>query len=125
MTKVAIIRCEKNEELCPLTSCLKCLHETTEGFSLYDEAQLVGVFTYHGPDQDAARLAKILQSKGAEAIHLCTCAFAGKTKTGWTEGMGFYDNADELLQAMHKATGLPCVKGTAHLPHGYDIRQWT
>lgn len=124
MTKVAIIRCADNEDRCPLTSCLNCLRETKEGFSIYSQAQPAGVFTYRGPDQDVAGLAKILQAKGAQAIHLCTCAFAHKTKAGWTMGQGFCDRADELLQAMHEATGLPCVKGTAHLPAGYDLQQW-
>jgi len=43
MTKVAIIRCEKNEEKCPLTNCFKCLVEKKEGFSKYDECRPVGV----------------------------------------------------------------------------------
>ena len=124
MTKVAIIRCEKNEDRCPLTSCLKSLRQTAEGFSLYDQAEPAGVFTCHCPGHDVARLAKIMQAKGAEAIHLCTCSFAGKTETGWTMGEGFCDHADELLETMHEATGLPCVKGTAHLPAGYDIQRW-
>ena len=34
---IGIIRCEKNEETCPLTGCLNCLQDTQEGFADYDE----------------------------------------------------------------------------------------
>ena len=37
MTKVAIIRCEKNENKCPLTSCFKTMMETKEGFARYEQ----------------------------------------------------------------------------------------
>ncbi len=122
MTRVAIVRCEKNDERCPMTSCLKCLHEGTEGFSVHDRARLVGVFTCRCPGSGVAGLAAILKAKGAEAIHLCTCAFAGKADGVWTLEDGLCHRADELLAAMHEATGLPCVKGTAHLPPGYAPR---
>lgn len=120
MTKVAILRCEKNEKACPLTGCIRSLEQTQEGFQGYDKAELAGVFTCRCPGDDVQALARILKNKGAEAIHLCTCAFAGKTPDGWQlEAGGLCDKADELLAAMHEATGLPCVKGTAHLPQGY------
>ena len=65
-------------------------------------------------------VAKILKSKGADAIHFCTCTFAGKTETGWKmESGGFCSHIDTLMEEVHQATGLPCVKGTAHLPEGY------
>ena len=120
MTQVAIIRCEKNESRCPLTSCLKCLTETKEGFAGYAAAAPAGIFTCHCPGDNIKDLAKILKSKGAEAIHFCTCAFAKKTDAGWeTEKGGFCDHLDQLMDAAHEATGLPVVKGTAHLPKGY------
>ena len=126
MTKVAIIRCEKNEEKCPLTNCFKCLVEKKEGFSRYDECMPVGVFTCRCPGDNAATLARILKSKGAGVTHFCTCAFAKKTDKGWdASNGGFCENLDEIMERVNKESGLPCVKGTAHLPKGYapEIRE--
>ncbi len=120
MTKVAIIRCEKNEERCPLTGCINCLMAGKEGFAEYQDAVPAGVFTCRCPGDNVANLAKILKSKGAEAIHFCTCTFAAKTENGWKmENGGFCDHVDALMEQVHEATGLPCVKGSAHLPEGY------
>lgn len=120
MTNVAIIRCEKNEARCPLTSCFKCLMSATEGFAGYQDTMPAGVFTCRCPGDNVARLGKILKSKGADAIHFCTCTFAGKSETGWKmENGGFCSHIDTLVEQVHQATGLPCVKGTAHLPEGY------
>ena len=120
MTNVAIIRCEKNEARCPLTSCFKCLMSATEGFAGYQDPMPAGVFTCRCPGDNVARLGKILKSKGADAIHFCTCTFAGKSETGWKmENGGFCSHIDTLMEQVHQATGLPCVKGTAHLPEGY------
>ena len=122
MTKVAIIRCEKNENRCPLTNCFKCLSENKEGFAGYSESIPAGVFTCRCPGDNAADLAKILKSKGAEAVHFCTCTFANKTDKGWVTGKGgFCDHVDRLMEQVHAATGLPCVKGTAHLPKDYEL----
>lgn len=120
MTKVAIIRCEKNEGRCPLTSCFNCLMAATEGFAGYKEALPAGVFTCRCPGDNVANLGKILKSKGAESIHFCTCSFAGKTENGWKiEKGGFCSKVDTLMEQVHQATGITCVKGTAHLPEGY------
>ena len=120
MTKVAIIRCEKNEDRCPLTSCFKCLTTATEGFSGYQATVPAGVFTCRCPGDNVVNLGKILKSKGADTIHFCTCSFAAKTENGWKmENGGFCDHVDALMEQVHEATGLPCVKGTAHLPEGY------
>lgn len=120
MTDVAIIRCEKNEDRCPLTAGLVSLTETREAFSRYDKARPAGVFTCRCPGDNAVNLAKILKSKGVEAVHFCTCAFAKKTDEGWdmTNG-GFCDHLDDIMARVHQETGLVCVKGTAHLPKGY------
>ena len=125
MTKVAIIRCEKNEERCPLTMCFKDLIETKEGFAEYDDCMPAGVFTCRCPGDNAVNLAKILKSKGAEAIHFCTCAFATKTDTGWdSSNGGFCENLDKIIERVSRESGLPCVKGTAHLPKGYTPETW-
>jgi len=120
MTKIAIIRCEKNEAQCPLTSCFNCLTTTTEGFAGYDQALPAGVFTCRCPGDNIEKFGKILKSKGAEAIHFCTCMFARRTRDGWKMDQGgFCSSVDSLMETVHQATGLVCVKGTAHLPEGY------
>lgn len=125
MKKVAIIRCEKNENRCPLTNCFKCLSEKKEAFARYDECMPAGVFTCRCPGDNAVELAKILKAKGAEAIHFCTCAFAKKTDQGWmAQSGGFCKQLDEIIAKVHDQTGLPCIKGTAHLPENYQPEVW-
>jgi predicted metal-binding protein len=121
MTKVAIIRCEKNENNCPMTNCFKTMMETTEGFARYTACEPAGVFTCRCPGDNAVNHAKILKSKGAEVIHWCTCSFAKKTPSGWDEkNGGFCDHLEAIAQKVTKESGLPCVLGTAHLPKGYS-----
>lgn len=122
MTKVGIIRCEKNENKCPLTNCFKCLDERTQGYTRYDETKLAGVFTCRCPGDNLPALAKILKAKGAETLHFATCIFANNKSGGWSlEGGGFCDNArlEALMENITAATGLPCHKGTAHLPKDF------
>jgi len=116
---IGLIRCDKNEKTCPLTGCFNCLEATKEGFAGYDDARLVGVFTCRCPGDNIANLGNILKAKGAQAIHLCTCTFAHKKDGKWEMGDGFCDHADDLLSTLSGATGLPCVKGSAHLPEEY------
>ncbi len=120
MTNIGIIRCEKNAQRCPLTNCIKSLRNGEQAFSRYSSPQLIGVFSCQCPGDNVANLAKILKSKGAEAIHFCTCTFASKSETGWQMGDGFCENVDELMRQVAEATQLPCVKGTAHLPENYS-----
>ena len=89
------------------------------GFAIHDQCSLAGVFTCRCPGEKAVELAKILKAKGAEAIHFCTCTFAHKKDGEWIESEGFCDDVDKILQRISKETGIPCVKGTAHLPKGY------
>ena len=119
MTKTALVRCEKNETRCPLTNCLKCMMEQKEGFAGYEACYPAGIFTCRCPGDNIEALARILKSKGAESIHVCTCSFARKTDEGWVYGNGFCDHIDDIIAAAHEASGLPCIKGTAHLPEGY------
>jgi predicted metal-binding protein len=118
---IGLIRCEKNEQRCPLTGCLTCLKETREGFADYDQAHLSGVFTCRCPGDNVANLGKILKSKGVEAIHFCTCTFASKEDGKWKLGQGFCENVDDLLKKISRETGLHCVKGSAHLPEEYSV----
>ena len=125
MTKIGIIRCEKNMDRCPLTNCIRCLMEKKEGFANYEDCILTGIFTCHCPGDIAVNLARILKSKGAEAIHFCTCMFAKKTDAGWVEtNGGFCEDIDKIIQRVNQETGLVCVKGTAHLPKGYTVMTW-
>ncbi len=125
MTKVAIIRCEKNEDKCPLTNCFRSMANQKAGFFKYSDCQLAGVFTCRCPGDNAVELAKILKEKGADVIHFCTCIFANKTKTGWmTTGGGFCDNPEKVIKGVHEEIGLPCIMGTAHLPKDYELQIW-
>lgn len=117
---IGIIRCEKNVDRCPLTGCIKSLENRKEAFSEYDETELTGIFTCTCPGDKVADFGKILKSKGAGAIHFCTCAFSAKQDGKWVLGGGFCDHIDELIDRVAKETGLPCVKGSAHLPEGYE-----
>ena len=120
MTKIGIIRCEKNANKCPLTSCIRSLSGQKEGFAIYDDSELMGVFTCQCPGDNTVDLSKILKSKGAEAIHFCTCTFAAKKEGQWTEGNGFCDHVDNILENISKNADIQCVKGTAHLPKEYS-----
>ena len=125
MTKVGIIRCEKNMDRCPLTSCINSLSGAKEGFSIYDDCELTGIFTCRCPGDVAVDHAKILKAKGADAVHFCTCTFASKGDNGWTlEGGGFCEQIDDLIDKVHDAAGVSCVKGSAHLPKNYTICTW-
>jgi predicted metal-binding protein len=120
MTKIGIIRCEKNEKTCPLTACITCLEQRTQGFQSYDQARLAGVFTCRCNEDNVEDLARILKAKGVEAIHVPTCLFANKADGKWTtDGGGLCDKLDTLLDRMRDASGLPCIQGTAHLPEGF------
>ncbi len=125
MKKIGIIRCEKNMNRCPLTNCFRSLKNKIEGFKIYEDCELMGVFTCQCPGEKTEDLAKILKAKGAEVIHFCTCTFAKKTSEGWVaRDGGFCENIDEIIEKVHEATSLPCVKGTAHLPKGYELQTW-
>lgn len=120
MTRIGIIRCEKNEEACPLTNCFNTMMSAAQGFNAYDECTPAGVFTCRCPGDNVANLGKILKSKGADVIHLCTCSFAKKTEKGWDHSQGgFCDHIEKIAEDIARAAELPCVLGTAHLPKGY------
>lgn len=125
MTKIGLIRCEKNENRCPLTGCIHTLENRTQGFAMYDETQLVGLFTCRCPGDDAVQMAKVLKSKGADVIHLCTCIFAHKADGKWVMGNGFCDTVDDLARRISDGADIDCVKGSAHLPPGYQPERFT
>jgi predicted metal-binding protein len=119
MAAIGLIRCEKNENRCPMTGCLKSMGNRVQGFSIHDHADLVGIFTCHCPGDDLIDKAKILKSKGVDTIHFCTCTFASKKGGTWVRDGGFCGNVDGLMQQISNAVQITCIKGTAHLPEGY------
>lgn len=122
MAKIGLIRCEKNEKRCPLTGCIHCLESRTQGFASHESTQLMGLFTCRCPGDEVVDMAKILKSKGAEAIHFCTCTFAGKKDGKWVLGDGFCDHIDDMVQRVADETGIACIKGSAHLPENYELK---
>ena len=126
MVKAAIIRCEKNMDKCPITSCFTALSSGKGAFQIYqDDCSVAGVFTCHCPGDSVIEMANILKNKGAEVIHFCTCTFATKTDGDWSmENGGFCTDIDNIIERVHNETGIPCVKGTAHLPGNYTIQKW-
>ncbi len=119
VAKIGLIRCERNVGKCPMTGCLTCISETRQGFQEYDQAELVGLFTCSCPGDHLAGYARILEKKGAEAIHLATCAFSHKEDGRWVMGDGLCARPDEVMQKLSAAVSIPCIKGSAHLPEGY------
>jgi predicted metal-binding protein len=97
------------------------MRERIQGFSDYQETSLIGVFTLPEDEDQAVELAKILKAKGAEVIHMATCAFSHKAEgKTWLLGQGFYSKTDDVAGRIAAEAGIPCVKGTAHLPEGYQ-----
>lgn len=120
MKDIAIIRCEKNETRCPLTSCMKSVEAADQGFAVHGEPiRLRGVFTCRCESTDPVKLAAVLKAKGADTVHLPTCTFASKGENGWAMGCGLCPKIEEIADAI-RSTGIPCVLGTAHLPQGYS-----
>lgn len=122
MTNVAIIRCEKNEDRCPLTGGIMAARQETQGFAGHVDPVIMGVFTCRCPGYNVGDLARILKAKGAEVIHFPTCLFSSKRDGVWFQGNGFCDRLEEIVKTACAASGLPCVLGTAHLPEGYEVR---
>lgn len=120
MTRIGMIRCEKNEKKCPLTSCIKSHDQTVQGFAGYDECSLAGVFTCRCPGDDFTDMVRILKAKGAEAVHVVTCSFSRKEDGSWKLGNGFCDRIEDMARNAAKEAGLPLILGTAHLPEGYQ-----
>ena len=119
MAKIGLIRCERNIDKCPMTGCLTCINKNKQGFDAYEQAELVGTFTCTCPGDSLADFAKILKKKGAEAIHLATCAFAHKEDGQWVLGNGLCAQPDDVIKKLAAAVDIPCIKGSAHLPAGY------
>ncbi len=119
MTRIGMLRSRHNERQCPLTNCFKSLDEGVQGFSDDGGAVPAGVFTLAESDDETVQLAKILKSKGADAVHIVTCAFARKADAGWVVEAERLTAMEALAGRIASEAKLPCVLGTAHLPEGY------
>ncbi len=119
MAKIGLIRCERNATRCPLTGCLTCIQETRQGFLGYDRAELIGIFTCACPGEHLSGYAKILEKKGADAIHLSTCTFAHKAEGRWVMGNGLCAQPEKVMKKLAAAVSIPCIMGSAHLPDDY------
>lgn len=111
---------------CPLTSCFAALTARKGAFiAHHEDCALAGVFTCHCPGDNAVEMVNIPKNKVAEVIHFCTCTFATRTDEGWRmENGGFCPDSLRIIERVHNETGIPCVKGTAHLPGNYTIQKW-
>ena len=125
VAKIGIIRCGRNVDRCPMTGCLTCMQETRQGFQGYDRADLIGIFTCECPGDRLADYARILENKGADAIHLTTCAFAHKEEGKWVQGSGLCALPDTIMERLAATVSIPCIKGSAHLPDGYRPEVFT
>ena len=125
MKNIGLFRCQDNEHKCPLTSCIRSIEGCRQGFASYEQARLVGVFALQADLENNLALADILKQKGADTIHFVTCAFCHKDESKtWHLGNGFFEGLDDLAKTMTDQTGLPCVKGSAHLPSDYQVEQF-
>jgi len=126
MPRIGIFRCWENEKKCPLTNCILSLQERKQAFAGYDEAELYGIFTLQDNFEENVNLANIMKSKGVEIFHIVTCAFSRKVEgKNWELGGGYFEEIDSLAEKIARETGLPCIKGTAHLPQDYEVQRFT
>lgn len=125
MTSIGMLRSAHNERQCPLTNCFKCLAAGVQGFTGQGDAAPAGVFTLQAEDDDNVTLAKVFKAKGADAVHIVTCAFARKEKDGWVLEEDRLAAMQALAGRIAAEAGLPCVLGTAHLPSGFTPERHT
>jgi len=105
MTKIGIIRCELQAPNCAGFNDFPAIKNKMGEFSKYDEIELVGFDTCGGcergkPEKIVSR-AQRLKTKGAQVIHLGTCAVGGRCP---------FEEA--FAQAIHEKVGVPVIHGT-------------
>lgn len=99
--KVGIIRCAQTEDLCPGTTDFKFAKEKKGAFeTLKDDIEIVGFLNCGGcPGKKAPSRAKLLVSRGAEAIAFASCIKKGTP-------MGFpCPNAEKMIELVKKVVG--------------------
>ena len=76
--KVAIIRCQQTEDICPGTTDFKCAAAGKGAFEGLGPCEVVGFVSCGGcPGKRAVARAKMLVDRGAEAIALASCICKG------------------------------------------------
>ena len=76
--KVGLIRCQQTEDICPGTTDFIVTSKGEMAFSETGPVEIVGFVTCGGcPGKRAVSRAKMMVSRGAEAIVLCSCISRG------------------------------------------------
>lgn len=78
MLKVAIVRCQQTEDLCPGTTDFKVARDGTAAFETTGAVEIIGFVSCGGcPGKRAAARAKMMVDRGAQAIALASCIVKG------------------------------------------------
>ena len=98
--KVGLIRCQQTEDMCPGTTDFIVAKKGEKAFSEIGPADIVGFLSCGGcPGKRAFSRAKMMVSRGAEAIVLCSCISKGNP-------IGFpCPHFNEIKEAVKKAVG--------------------
>lgn len=108
-----------------MASCFRSIKSGDQAFMGYGDVDLVGVLPCRCPGDVAVARARVLvERKDAEVIHFVTCAFTDKVKKGVyeiKEGSGFCSDLDGIMREVHERVKVRVVKGTSHLPAGYEV----
>jgi predicted metal-binding protein len=75
MTKIGIIRCQEESQVCCGSRCLEGIRLKNGAFKNYDELTLVGIDTCGGCPGDSAKnkAFNMVKFAGAEVIHIANC----------------------------------------------------
>jgi len=76
--KIGIIRCQQTEDLCPGSTDFKVAKEGKGAFEALGPAEIIGFVSCGGcPGKGAVSRAKMLASRGAEAVVFASCISKG------------------------------------------------
>lgn len=100
MLRVAIIRCQQTEDMCPGTTDFKVAREGMAAFETTGAVEIVGFVSCGGcPGKRAAARAKMMVERDAEAIALASCIVKG-TPIGFA-----CPHAQVLVEAVRRRVG--------------------
>ncbi|MEN6494673.1 MAG: CGGC domain-containing protein [Thermoguttaceae bacterium] len=100
MLRVAIIRCQQTEDMCPGTTDFKVAREGMAAFETTGAVEIVGFVSCGGcPGKRAAARAKMMVERGAQAIALASCIVKG-TPIGFA-----CPHAQVLVEAVRRRVG--------------------
>ncbi len=107
--KVGLIRCQQTEDICPGTTDFIIASKGEKAFSETGPVEIVGFVSCGGcPGKRAVARAKMMVSRGAEAIVLCSCIGRGNP-------IGYpCPHFTELKEAVKKGIGpdIPIIEYT-------------